>query len=110
MRTVSPFLDSYTAKKDVPICSAVTAVDLEDGTTVLMEAGQGLYFGNKMDQSLLNPNQLRAFGVPVCDDPIDSHRELGINLPDVFVPMKMNCSLLSYNSQVTITRLDHSIN
>ena len=41
---VSPFLDSCTAKQDVPICSAMTAVDLEDGSTILLEAEKGLYF------------------------------------------------------------------
>ena len=60
--TVSPFLDSYESKKDVPICSAVTAVDLEDGS-ILLEAGQGLYFGAEMDRSLINPNQVRAYGL-----------------------------------------------
>ena len=52
-----------------------------------------------MDQSLLNPNQLQAFGVPVCDDPIDPHRALGINLPNVFFPMKMNGSICGFVSR-----------
>ena len=80
---VSPFLDSYTAKKDIPICSAVTAVDLEDGTMVLLEAGQGLYFGKEMDRSLLNPNQLRPYGMPCRRYPdMDIHNELN----DLIVP------------------------
>ena len=94
--TVSLFLDSYIAKKDIPIYSAVTTADLEDETTALLEAGQGLYFGKEIDWSFLNPNQLRAFGVPVYDDPIDLHRELGINLLDVFVPMKVNSFIYSF--------------
>ena len=73
--TVSLFLDSYKSKPDVPICTAVIAVDLDDGSTILTEAGQGLYFGMEMDRSLLNPNQLRAFGVSVCDDPTDKYTE-----------------------------------
>ena len=85
--TVSPFLDSYDSRQDVPICTGVTAVNLDDGGTILLEAGQGLYFGNEIERSLINPNQLRAFGVPVCDDPTDQHRKLGIDLGERYVPM-----------------------
>ena len=56
--SVSPFLDSYESKTDISICTAITAVDLDDGRTILLEAGQGLYFGEDMDRSLINPNQL----------------------------------------------------
>ena len=97
--TVSPFLDSYESKQDVPICSAVTAVDLEDGTTILLEAGQGLYFGSEMDRSLINPNQVRAFGIQVCDDPTDPNRDLGITLPEAFVPMTMKGSICGFASR-----------
>lgn len=97
--TVSPFLDSYDSKNDVPICTAVTAVDLDDGRTILLEAGQGLYFGKEMDRSLLNPNQLRAFGIPVCDDPTDPHRPLGIDLMNVKIPMSMQGSICGFVSR-----------
>ena len=97
--SVSPFLDSYDSKTDVPICTVVTAVDLDDGRTILLEAGQGLYFGDEMDKSLINPNQLRAFGVPVCDDPTDSHRQLGIDLKSVTIPMTMQGSICGFVSR-----------
>ena len=97
--TVSPFLDSYESRLDVPICTGITAVDLEDGSTVLLEAGQGLYFGDDMDRSLINPNQIRAFGVAVCDDPTDPHRPLGIDFGDMSIPMKMNGSICYFTSR-----------
>ena len=97
--TVSPFLDSYDSKTNIPICTAITAVDLDDGSTILLEAGQGLYFGDEMDRSLLNPNQLRAFGVPVCDDPTDKHRRLGIDLGEKQVPMTMKGSICGFVSR-----------
>lgn len=78
--TVSPFLDAYEAKKDVPICSAATAVDLDTGETIILEAGQGLYFEDEMERSSINPNQLRVFWIPACDDPTDKHRSLCIDL------------------------------
>ena len=97
--SVSPFFDSYESKTDVPICTAVTAVDLDDGRTIILEAGQGLYFGDDMDRSLLNPNQLRAFGVPVCDDPTDKYRPLGIDLGDIHLPMTMEGSICGFSSR-----------
>ncbi|GFH62186.1 hypothetical protein CTEN210_18662 [Chaetoceros tenuissimus] len=85
-------------RSNVPIATGVTAIDLDDGSTILLEAAQGLFFGSEMDRFLLNPNQLRAFGVAVCDDPTDKYQSLGIDLNDIMVPMKMIgsiCGLIS---------------
>ena len=60
--------------------------------------GQGLWFGERMpNKSLLNPNQCRSFGISLCDDPTDAHRELGIYVPssDLMIPMTMNGSICS---------------
>ena len=75
---VSPFLSEYEEQMDVPICTAVTALDMDDGETILLQFGQGLWFGERMDRSLINPNQCRAYGISICDDPTDLHRPLGI--------------------------------
>ena len=97
--SVSPFLDSYESRNDVPICTGITAVDLLDGSTVLLEAGQGSYFGDDLDHSLINPNQLRAHGIPVCDDPTDLHRSLSTDLGSIEIPMKMNGSICYFVSR-----------
>ena len=76
--TVSPFLSTYKAVENIRICSAATAVTLESGETIILVFGQGLWFGDKMHKSLINPNQCRAFGVGVCDDPTDPYRKLGL--------------------------------
>ena len=97
--SVSPFLSEYDSLTDVPICTAVTAVDLESGETIILEFGQGLWFGDRMDHSLINPNQCRSFGIPLCDDPTDQHRTLGLELSDDYVvPFNMRgttCYFLS---------------
>ena len=88
---VSPFLSEYGEQDNIPICTAVTAYDTEDGETVLLEFGQGLWFGDRMDRSLINPNQSRHYGIGICDDPTDRHRSLGIEVSDdMFVPMSMS--------------------
>jgi hypothetical protein len=37
-----------------------------------------LWFGSLMPNSLINPNQLRAYGITVNDDPFDTRRLFGI--------------------------------
>ena len=106
--SVSAFLSEYEQQEDVQICTAATAFDLDSGETVILKFGQGLWFGSQMDRSLINPNQLRSFGVPVCDDPTDQYRELGIELEDgYFIPMKMNGSTCGFKSRCpTISELE----
>ena len=46
--------------KGIKIASAVTAYDNEDtGETVIINVNQGLYFGERLDESLINLNQGR---------------------------------------------------
>ena len=70
---VSRFLPEYENQQDIQICTAATSVDLDDGDTVILQFGQGLWFGDSLDKSLLNPNQCRAFGIRLCDDPTDEY-------------------------------------
>lgn len=59
-------LESLPSQTDVEIFSAITAVDLIDGTTVLLVVNEGLWYGNRMSHSILNPNQIRVYGNMVC--------------------------------------------
>ena len=47
--SVSPFLSEYDSVTDVPICTVATAVDLESRETIILEFGQGLWFGDRME-------------------------------------------------------------
>ena len=97
---VSPFSDEYAAMKDVPIASAATAVDdKESGETIILEFHQGLWFGTRMENSLINPNQCRAFGIELCDDPFDSHRSLGIRAEDVEIPFKYSKNVVYWDTR-----------
>ena len=61
--SVSPYLSEYDSVTDIPICTAATAVDLDSGETIILEFGQGLWFGDRLNHSLINPNQCRAYGI-----------------------------------------------
>jgi hypothetical protein len=56
---VSPFTEEYEAMKDVPIVTAATAWTNDDtGETFILIFHQVLWYGQKMANSLLNPNQI----------------------------------------------------
>ena len=78
---------------NVPICTGVTALKLDSGEVVILEFGKGLWFGNRMEKSLIKPNQCRKFVIQICYDPTDPHRKLGIEASeDLFIPMTMEGS------------------
>jgi len=56
---VSPFTEEYQAMTNIPVVSAATAwTDIESGETVILWFNQILWYGDKLDHSLINPNQL----------------------------------------------------
>ena len=87
---------------NVLICTGVTDLTLDSGEVIIMEFGQGLSFGNRMEKSIINPNQCRKFEIKVCDDPTDPHRNLEIEASeDLFIQMIMegsNCGLVMHPS------------
>jgi hypothetical protein len=65
--------------QDIPVASAATAYDDPvSGVTTILVFHQGLWFGDSIPNSLINPNQCRHLGFEICDDPFDPHQSLGI--------------------------------
>jgi hypothetical protein len=55
----------------IPVVQAGTAyTHPETGETVILVVNQGLYMGDMLNSSLLNPNQLWSFGIIVDDCPL----------------------------------------
>ena len=73
---MSPFLSEYSEHMNVPILTVVTALTLDSGEVEIMEFGQGWWFGNRMERSLINPDKYRKFGIQIYDDPTDPHRNM----------------------------------
>ena len=98
--TVSPLYPEYAEQMNVPICTGVTALTLDSGKVVILEFGQGLWFGNRMEKSLINPNQCRKFGIQICNDPTHPHRNMGIEASeDLFLPITIEgstCGLVTH--------------
>ena len=68
---VKVFHNSYEAITNVPVGRSVTAVVHGDGTVYILILNETLSFGKPMDPSLINPHQIRSFGIPVSDNPFD---------------------------------------
>jgi hypothetical protein len=67
---VSPYTDAYEAIKSVPIVQASTAYDNpETGETTILILNEAIWMGEQMEHTLVNPNQLRAYGITVQDNP-----------------------------------------
>ena len=64
---VYPFCNSYSPTCDVPVVNGALAYDDEMGNTYILIVNQALYFGDKMEHSLLCTNQVRNNGLIVDD-------------------------------------------
>ena len=54
--TVSPFLPKYAEQINVPICTGVTALTIDSWQGVILKFGQVLWFVNRKEKLLINPN------------------------------------------------------
>ena len=65
---VMPYSDEYEAKVGIPIVQVATGFTSSDGRRYILIFNEALWMP-EMDNSLVNPNQLRHFGVEVQDNP-----------------------------------------
>ena len=84
-----PYDTSYKPISNVPIVSGATAYDDPDtGYTWLLVINEGLFYGNKLDHTLINPNQIRHYQIDYWDNPYDRMHDLSIVIPGVLtIPM-----------------------
>ena len=72
---------------DIPVARCATAyTDQGTGRTFILIFNETLYFGSSMDHSLINPNQMRASGIAVSDNPYDQVHGFGIDHEELFMP------------------------
>ena len=67
---VSPFTSEYEPMRNIPVAKTATAYDHPyDHETYILVTSQSLYFGDKLENTLLCPNQMRSHGFEVDDVP-----------------------------------------
>jgi Reverse transcriptase (RNA-dependent DNA polymerase) len=85
----------------VPIGTGATAFDHPDGYTILLIIHEALWYGSRLDHSLINPNQVRAYGIPYWDNPFDPDHPLGLHLAhDTFIPFVTRGTKVLFTSRV----------
>ena len=84
---VSPYSSQYEAVRNVPVVTGATVwTNAVDGTAYLLIFHESLWMGDKLDHTLVNPNQLWAYGVSVQDNPFHA-KHLSITIDDVSVEL-----------------------
>ena len=67
---VSPYSDANDPIKNVSIVTGATVVTgAETGMTLILLFNEAIWMGDLLDHSLINPNQLRHYGIDVQDNP-----------------------------------------
>ena len=91
--------------ENVPIVSGATAYDdPASGKTFILVFNESLYYGDCLDHTLINPNQVRAFGIPFWDNPYDTARSLSIDVDaDLHIPLRATGTKLMFRSRVPTT-------
>ena len=96
---VSPFLNAYAPVKEIPVGRCCTVWTCNDtGREILLVADQMLWFGSQMEHSLINPNQIREYGLPVFDNPFDTD-SYGIDGDDIFIPFATTGTVVYFESR-----------
>lgn len=103
---VFPYDKSYDPMTNVPIVKGGTAYDDPvTGATYILVFNEGLYYGSKLDHSLINPNQVRSYGVPFWDNPYDDLQGLCIEATDeLTIPMSSQGTKIFFTSRTPTER------
>ena len=99
---VAPYSEEYESITNVPIVTAATAwQSQETGQIYILVFNEALFYGSKLDHSLINPNQLRSYGVHFWDNPYDENHQLSIDTPcGLFMPLMSKGTKICFDSRV----------
>ena len=102
MADVYAYDKSIAPIENVPTLSGATAYDDPvTGETYILVFHESLYYGTRLDHSLINPNQVRQFGIPYWDNPFDFERGLGIHVDDgIRIPLCTQGTKVFFNTRV----------
>ena len=99
MCEVSPFLKTYAPVPDIPVARCCTVWMYDKGKQYLLVGDKILWFGTALDNSLINPNQIRAYSLSINDDPFNAN-QLGITAEELFIPVDTTETVVHFESHV----------
>ena len=94
---VSPYADTYDSIKAVPIVTGATGYTSPvTGQRSILVFNEALWLGDQMQNTLINPNQLRYYGLLVKDDPYAINEPMRIESEngDVILPLHSNGTVI----------------
>ena len=86
MCSVYPFLSKYTWSSHT-------------GQLYILLFGQGLWFGDRIDRLLINPNKCRSYGISLFDDTTDPHSPLGFQINTLNTPLLMEGTISTISTR-----------
>lgn len=98
---------------NVPIVTGATAYDDPiTGQTIILVFNESLYYGTKLDHSLINPNQIRSYGIDMWDNPYDQDHPMAMHVSDmIIIPLQTYGTKIYFNSRSPtddeLSTLDH---
>ena len=106
---VSPYNSTYDPERDIPIVTGATAyTDPHTGQVFILVINEALWFGERLSNSLINPNQLRYAGVLVQDNPFITSEPIAIKHEEVNVPLLLDGTNLFFQTTTpTQSELDN---
>ena len=91
------FHDNFKGIGEVPIEILATGIRDEHVRVRILIVNKALHFGASLEHSLINPNQIRNFGILVSDNPYDSGQDFDIDYDNQFIPFKSEVSTVFFN-------------
>ncbi len=84
--------------QNIPVASNATAWTSPSGETYTLVFHESLIFGDSMNNSLINPNQLQSHGIPVWNNPYNPTRSMDIEDGDFHIPFHSKGSTIYFES------------
>jgi hypothetical protein len=75
-------------------------MDQTNSMEYLLVGNQMLWFGTLLPKSLINLNQIRAYGLTVNNDPFDTTRFFGIDMDQTVIPFDTTGTVVHFESRV----------
>ena len=102
MADVYAYDTSIQPMENVPIVSGGAAYNNPvSGDTYVLVFNKSLYYGEKLDHSLIYPIQLRSYGIPFWDNPFDPAHNFSITVSSEFtIPLRSFGTKVAFRTPV----------
>ena len=96
---VSPFLNTYSPVKEIPYVWCCTVCTDDEVKEYLLVGDEMLWFRTALENLLINPNQICAYGLSINDDPFNAN-EIDIDGEELFILFNATGTVVHLESHV----------